>query len=195
MLTNLSNYDSDVLIDFAYYYGLSLIIWAFLVALISAIGRKHIKIARETTLFRFLSIGISSSLLVWCVYFLLTSRWYFTELSLDAEDPKTAEYAYWRLFSVDLDEAIRLAIDDRRWQTVRFYAACRAGELLGAKNDEGSLRETMKRVEDAPLITPVFFGTNAINNGLFVPGTIAGPYRVSDVISENFYRSTTKAWK
>jgi hypothetical protein len=186
------NYDSDVLISFSWYYGIRLILWFGLVSLAcvafikgrAITDRKHLKT---------LAVIIGASLLIWCLYFALTAKWLFVELSLDAEDPNTAEYAYFHLFTVDLKSSIRLAADNKQPETVRFYASCRAGELLANTNDKHSLDNVLDQVAEAPMICPLFFGTNAINCEVFTPGTGAGPYSVGSLIQEKYDYSRSKS--
>ncbi len=128
----------------------------------------------------------------WASYFLTTAGWTITKLSLDAEDARTAEYAYRNLFtSRNLHGVLRLATDESQFSNVRFYAACRAAEIL-ATYPESTRSLVLTRLKDSAPIRPIFFGTNDINYTFFTPGLSYGPFSVREVIEHRAERLRTR---
>ncbi|MDB6064288.1 MAG: hypothetical protein JWR26_496 [Pedosphaera sp.] len=186
----LLNYDFEVLVDFVAYYFFAAMAWA--VVTIVVCGVICFRRRARDKFFNLKSIGkfVLWSLIAWCAFFASTAKWRFLELSLDTESSATADYAYHHLLvDYSLNTCVRLAANHRQWQTVRFYAACRIGEMLAVNNDEQELQRVLKQMENVPPIAPCFFGTNSVNSDLFVTGTIAGPYEVRELIEHKYHQA------
>jgi len=90
---------------------------------------------------------------------------------------------------LSFNEAIRLAIknpsnpaeDDVGAQNVRFYAACRVADLLDSSNQDFQNR-VLNEVQDAPIVTPGFFGTNSINCIFYIQDREQPRLAVADII-------------
>jgi cell division protein FtsB len=123
-------------------------------------------------------------IMIWFAFFAVTAKWTLTVKALDSEFDGAAEYAYRNLLPEKVrsaDDALRLAMDSHQIQNVRFYAACFAADLL-ATNDDTTVQIALKKVENAPIVTPGFFGTNAINFTFYVPGYAQPRLSVREVI-------------
>jgi predicted Kef-type K+ transport protein len=178
----LSEIDFDVWVNVLLYYLRSLCVLALVALPIGAFLKMRVRRSRRASTF-LVSVLISFAV-GWLCYFLLTARWTLTRFSLDAEDSRVAELAYRDLFNVfSLDAALTLATDRNQLQNVRFYAACRAGDILANQNETARL-SSLNKVKEASLIQPVFFGTNAINYDFFTPGFSYGPFSVRSVIEQ-----------
>lgn len=119
----------------------------------------------------------------WSVYVIATAKWKYIEYSLDAEDPQTAEFAYWQYFQFsNVEKGVRLAIDPRQLDTIRFYAACRLADIL-TTNDDNRVATILKEVDNAPPMTPFFYGSNNINKEFFNAQHVMKTYRVKDVVN------------
>jgi hypothetical protein len=173
---------SEVWIGFAGTYLLRMIVWVAVtlgLCLISVLCKRHFGSNRLFTI----NIAIVVlSLIALTAYFAWTAKWTFTKIALDAEDSAIAEWAYQHIFELrNIDEGMKLAMNKKEWQTVRFYAACRVADIL-ATNDDQAVDLFLGRIRGGDPIAPCFFGTNAINSEFFITGHIAGPYDVKDLI-------------
>ena len=185
-------YNDEVSLCFIGHYLVSLVSCAILIGMLIA-AISFLKRAERFKGILFFPIRRALAIVAlagWCIYFACTAKWEWIKLSLDAEDPRAAAFVYTHLFStVGVSDCIRLAMDENQRETVRFYSACHIGEMLARSNDQQHLDAILDQVGDAPLISPLFFGTNAINCELFTPGTTAGPYTVAYLIQEKYHRT------
>lgn len=161
----LSNCDAGDPLEFLSYYIPSLVIAFLAIILLNAIlvfvrssNRKHILILT------------TSVVCCWGIYFISTARQYMALALLGSESPEAAEFAFQKDFKLNLNQAITLAIrnpgggeDAVGAQNVRFYAACRIADILESSNQDFQNR-ILNQVQDAPIITPGFIGTNSINS-------------------------------
>jgi hypothetical protein len=175
--------DSDVWVNFALYYLYRIGLWGTLGTVLFC-APLLMALRRTRPLKRSLILVAVMPGLACCVYLLATARWTLTVLSLDAEDPRTEEYAYRVLFKVnDLQRAVHLAIDGSQWDNVRFYAACRVAQIL-ASNTGLSRHDTLAGLDAAAPIKPTFFGTNSITCHFFIPGFSYGPFTVREIVEQ-----------
>src|SRR5579859_4123198 len=128
---------------------------------------------------------VAASILLFVASVLLSARSDLTKLCLDAEDIRTEEWAYNNLFQPDnIDACIKLLKNQAELPNVRFYAACKLGELL-AKSSESDQSYALFHIALAPSVTPTFFGTNSINQlceKVFRTSNIAVPYNITDIV-------------
>jgi len=181
--------DPDVVIDTALYHLWSICIWAlctaFLGFLVPFVLRRATKRPHSAQPIVWISLA------AWLLYTGLTCRWRYALYSIDAEDPKTAEFAYESLLKIpDIDMGLALAVDPRQWDTVRFYASCKVADMLVTKN-RAALKAALSRTAAAKPVSPVFYGTNAINEIFW--STTPGPYSVGEIIQKRLtYMSKSK---
>lgn len=107
---------------------------------------------------------------------------------LGSESPEAAEFAFQKGFNLNLNQAIKLAIrnpgdgeDAVGGQNVRFYAACRIADILESSNRDFQNR-ILDQVQDVPIITPGFIGTNSINCIFYVPNREQPRLTVAEII-------------
>jgi hypothetical protein len=120
-------------------------------------------------------------LLIWLYYFTVTAKYAFAITSLDAENNVFADVVYNELFDVNLNTAIKIAIDDKLGGNVRFYASCRIADILAA-NDDYIRAVTFQKVANAHEFRTGFGGTNELTCGFFRPNYAEGPFTVSKII-------------
>jgi hypothetical protein len=177
----LSHCDAGDPLAFLSYYLPSLVIAFFAILFLNAfilfcLGSKP-KYAFALT---------ASIVCCWGIYFIATASENMTLTLLGSESPEAAEFAYQKSFKINLDQAIRLAAanpgeDDVEGQTVRFYAACRIADILESSNRDFQNR-ILNQLQDAPMVTPAFIGTNSINFIFGDPDWAHPPLPVSEII-------------
>jgi hypothetical protein len=118
---------------------------------------------------------------IWLIYCGNTLRDAFAITSLDSEDDQVAEAVYETAFNVDLDHAVRIAINKSQPGNVRFYASCRIADLLDKENDRVKAA-VLDEVATASEFRTGFFGTNQLTCGFFIPNYAEGPFTVSGII-------------
>jgi hypothetical protein len=118
---------------------------------------------------------------LWFVFIVSSFKRTLILTALDSEWRGVAEYAYVHNFDAELDQSIDLLVWSRR-ENIRFYAACRVADLLVLQN-ETTASNVLSELENAPLVTPEFHGTNSIN-GIFYTGMFQPRLRVDDLIRQ-----------
>lgn len=126
-------------------------------------------------------LPLALALLAWMGYFTTTARSAFAITYLDTEDDGMAERVYKTIFDVDLNRAIRLALDNRQTGNVRFYASCRIADLL-IPSDGQTRSNVLDDVSSATAFGTDFFGTNSLTVGFFTPNYHEGPFTVREII-------------
>jgi hypothetical protein len=177
-----SHFDGGDPLVFASYYLPSL-----LVAIVILISGAILFMKRDSTRKYILPL-IISIICCWGIYFLSKASLYMTLALLGSEDAGAAEFAYQKSFNVNLHQAINLAVSNPGWeveetsgQNVRFYAACRIADILASSNQD--FRNTiLEEVQSAPIVTPGFIGTNAINCAFYVDDREQPQLQVAEII-------------
>ncbi len=124
----------------------------------------------------------------WGIYFMSTASRNMTLALLGSESNEAAEFAYQESFKPDLHQATKLAnsnvgtgIDEVGGQNVRFYAACRISDILVSSNQDFQ-NTILSQIRTAPIVTPGFMGTNAINCVFYIPGGAQPQLQVAEII-------------
>ena len=124
----------------------------------------------------------------WGIYFISRASQNMTLALLGSESSSAAEFAYQKSFKPNLHQAIKLATsnvpigqEEVGGQNVRFYAACRIADILASSNQD--FRNTiLEQVQSAPIVTPGFIGTNAINYIFYIQNREQPRLRVPEII-------------
>jgi hypothetical protein len=177
------NGDAGDAITFAGYYIPSLLVAFFGVLVLATILFIKGGSARKYILPFTLSI-----ICFWGIYIVSTASRYMTLALLGSESDGAAEFAYQKCFDLNLHQAIKLAVsntgitlDETGAQNVRFYAACRIADLLVSSNQD--FRNTiLNKIQNAPTITPGFFGTNALTCIFYIPNREQPRLQVAEII-------------